>query len=104
VTDGFTADPAQIRAHAAKVAAIRERFGAISAASAAITRDDAAYGLLCGWMAGILDERLTSQRSIHAYVEENLRLAKESLLRTGRDYDDVDTAAADRIRSAGNRR
>ncbi|GIE26999.1 hypothetical protein Ait01nite_000440 [Actinoplanes italicus] len=104
MSDGFIADPAQIRAHAARVAAIRERFGAITAASAAITRDDAAYGLLCGWMAGILGERLDSQRTIHAYVEENLHLAEESLLRTGRDYDDVDMAAADRIRGAGNGR
>ncbi|MEU4621328.1 type VII secretion target [Actinoplanes sp. NPDC023801] len=104
MSDGFTADPAQIRAHTAKVAAIRERFGAITAASAAITRDDAAYGLLCGWMAGILDERLTAQRSIHAYVEENLRLAEDSLIRTAREYDDADTAAANRIRDAGNRR
>jgi hypothetical protein len=104
VSGGFTADPAEICAHAAKVAAIHERFGAITAASAAITRDDTAYGLLCGWMAGILDERLTSQTSIHAYVAENLRLAEESLISTGRAYETVDTAAADRIRGAGNPR
>lgn len=102
MADGFSADVPQIREHAAKIAAVRDRFAALSAASAAITRNDAAYGLLCGWMSGILEERHEAQRTIHAYVEENLRLAEEALVRTGQDYAATDEAAANRIRRAGN--
>jgi hypothetical protein len=101
VADGFSADPAQIREHAARIAAIRDRFAAVTAASAAITRDDAAYGLLCGWMSGILEERHKAQKAIHLYVEENLRLEEEALIRTGHDYEATDTDAADRLRRAG---
>ncbi|GIF35919.1 type VII secretion target [Actinoplanes xinjiangensis] len=100
--DGFSADTEQIREHAAKIAEVRDRFAAVTAASAAITRDDAAYGLLCGWMSGILEERHEAQKTILSYVEENLRLAQEALIRTGQDYAATDTAAADRIRRAGN--
>ncbi|MEU4159794.1 hypothetical protein [Actinoplanes sp. NPDC026670] len=102
MADGFSADVDQIREHAAKIAAVRDRFAAISAASAAITRNDAAYGLLCGWMSGILQERQEAQKTIYSYVEENLRLAEEALIRTGQDYAATDEAAADRIRRAGN--
>jgi hypothetical protein len=62
VPDGFSADTEQIREHAAKIAEVRDRFAAVTAASAAITRDDAAYGLLCGWMSGILEERHEAQK------------------------------------------
>ena len=61
MADGFSADSEQIREHAAKISAVRDRFAAITAASAAITRDDAAYGLLCGWMSGVLQERHETQ-------------------------------------------
>ncbi|WP_433791533.1 type VII secretion target [Actinoplanes sp. CA-252034] len=101
MADGFSADVEQIREHAAKIAAISDRFAAVTAASAAITRNDEAYGLLCGWMSGILQERHEAQKTIFSYVEENLRLAQEALIRTGQDYTAADTAAADRIRRAG---
>jgi hypothetical protein len=80
---------------------VRQRFGAVRAASSAIAQDDAAYGMLCSWMAGILERRHTRQTDLIAYVEENLRLASEALIRTGQDYDDVDDAAAHRLRQAG---
>ncbi|MEU8662429.1 hypothetical protein [Actinoplanes philippinensis] len=102
MADGFSADVDQIHEHAAKIAAVRDRFAAITAASAAITRNDAAYGLLCGWMSGILQERQEAQKTIYSYVEENLRLAQEALIRTGHDYTAADTAAADRIRRSGS--
>ncbi|GAA1604875.1 type VII secretion target [Actinoplanes couchii] len=100
VADSFTVDPAQLRAHAARLATIRDRFAAVHAASASIGRNDAAYGLLCGWMSEILDARREAQAEIHAYLEENLSLAEESLIRTAQDYADSDAAAADRVRRA----
>lgn len=99
--DGFSADAQQIRAHAARIEAVQQRFGAVQAASAAIARDDAAYGMLCGWMAGILERRHVRQDNLIAYVAENLRLASDALIHTGQDYDEVDDAAAQRLRRAG---
>lgn len=100
MTDSFAVDPAQLRSHAAQLAALRERLAAVRAAGASITRDDGAYGLLCGWMAGVLDERRAAQAEIHAYVEENLRLAEDSLIKTSQEYGDTDAAVADRVRAA----
>lgn len=99
--DGFSVDVQQIRAHAARIEAVQQRFGAVRAASAAIAQDDAAYGMLCGWMAGILERRHVRQDNLIAYVAENLRLASDALIRTGQDYDEVDDAAAKRLRRAG---
>ncbi|WP_249997450.1 type VII secretion target [Actinoplanes sp. M2I2] len=101
MSDGFQVDAGQIRAHAAKVDAIQQRFAAVKAASTAIVQDDAAYGMLCGWMAGILEARHAKQDELYAYVEENLRLASDALLRTSQDYEVADDAAAERLRKAG---
>ncbi|WP_250036063.1 type VII secretion target [Paractinoplanes maris] len=101
MSDGFQVDAQQIRAHATKVDAIQQRFAAVRSASTAIVQDDAAYGLLCGWMAGILEARHTKQDELYTYVEENLRLASDALIRTSQDYERADDDAADRLRRAG---
>src|SRR5690349_14023514 len=101
MSDGFTADVQQIRAHAAKIEAIQQRFAAVKGASSAIAQDDAAYGLLCGWIAGILERRHTRQDQLIAYVEENLRLAADALVQTGKEYELADETSADRVRRAG---
>jgi hypothetical protein len=101
MADGFAVDAQQIRAHAARIEGIQQRFSAVKAASAAIAQDDQAYGMLCGWMAGILEKRHVRQDQLIAYVEENLRLAADSLIRTSQDYESADDAAAERLRRAG---
>jgi hypothetical protein len=101
VTDDFTVDADQLRDHAAKIDAVQQRFAAVTAASAAISQDDAAYGLLCGWMAGILERRHVRQDELIAYVAENLRLAADALIQTAAEYERVDDTAATRIRQAG---
>ena len=101
MTDGFSVDVQQLRAHAAKVDAIQRRFASVRAASAAIAQDDAAYGMLCGWISAILERRHVRQDELIAYVEENLRLASDALIRTGDDYDHVDGTVADNVRRAG---
>ncbi|WP_199515639.1 type VII secretion target [Nucisporomicrobium flavum] len=101
MADGFSVDVAQLRAHAAKIDAVQRRFGAVKAASAAIAQDDAAYGMLCAWMSTILERRHVRQDELLAYMEENLALAAEALIRTGDDYDAVDGTSADRVRRAG---
>jgi len=100
MAEGFAVDAQQIRAHAANVDAVAAQFGAVKGASAAISQDDAAYGMLCGWISGILEGRHRKQDELIAYVEENLRLVSDALVSTGQDYDRIDELAAERIHQA----
>jgi hypothetical protein len=102
--DEFTVDPAQLRRHVASIEAVQARFGAVTGASAAIAADGAAYGLLCGWIAGILEARHVKQDELMAYVRENLSLAADALSAAGRDYESADGAAADRVSRSGRLR
>ena len=97
----FTVDPEQVRRHAGKVAAVRDQLTAVKSASRAISQDDTAYGLLCGWIAGILERRHVGQDELYAYVQENLELAVDALTAAAGEYEAVDAAAQDRIRRAG---
>jgi hypothetical protein len=101
VTDGYHVDPEQIRRHAANVEALAARFGAVKSASGHIARDDQAYGLLCGWISGVLEGRHTRQDELIAYVEENLSLVARALRETADYYRLVDEGNADLIRSSG---
>jgi hypothetical protein len=101
VSDAFQVDSSQLFRHAANVRAVRGQLTAIKGASSAISQDDSAYGLLCGWISAILEGRHGSQDELYAYVEENLELLAEALDSTGRDYDAVDTNAQSTIRTAG---
>ncbi|MFI7673163.1 WXG100 family type VII secretion target [Actinophytocola sp. NPDC049390] len=85
--DGFTTNPEELRTHAANVDALKERFGNVKGASAHITQDDQAYGLLCGWISGILEARHQKQDELIAKVEENLTLVAKSLRDTADDYE-----------------
>jgi hypothetical protein len=100
---GFAADPDQIRSHAAKVEAVAARFAAVKGASAHIIANDAAYGLLCGWISGVLEGRHHRQDELLAYVEENLRLSADALRRTAEGYEAVDSDANASIADAGRR-
>jgi hypothetical protein len=101
VAEGFNVDAAQLHRHAANVRAVQDQLSAIKGASRAIAQNDAAYGLLCGWIAAILEARHVRQDVLYTYVEENLSLAAEALTATAKDYESTDSAASDRIRQAG---
>jgi hypothetical protein len=103
MTDGFSVDAAQLRRHVAHLEAVRARFGAVRSASAAIARDDSAYGLLCGWLPAVLEGRHQRQDALIAYVEENLTLAAEALTEVAGAYDQTDAGAAEAVRTAGRR-
>lgn len=92
--DGYAVDIEQIRAHSRNVEAVRARFEAVKSASSHIAQDDEAYGLLCGWISGLLEGRHTRQDELIAYVEENLSLATQSLDDTAEDYEVLDNEAA----------
>jgi hypothetical protein len=101
VSDAFQVDSSQLSRHAANVGAVRDRLTAIKGASSAISQDDRAYGLLCGWISAVLERRHGGQDQLYAYVEENLHLLAEALDSTSRDYDAADGNAKSRIRAAG---
>lgn len=98
--DGFGVAAQQLRAHARNVEAVQDRFEAVKGASRHIVQNDAAYGLLCQWISGILQSRHVRQDELFAYVEENLRLAARGLRETADAYEDTDASAAGRIGSA----
>jgi hypothetical protein len=101
MADGFHVDIEQLRAHARNVQAIQARFGAVKSASSHIARDDRAYGLLCGWISGVLEGRHARQDEIIAYVEESLGLVVTELGSTADEYAALDGTSSDRIRAAG---
>jgi hypothetical protein len=101
VSDAFQVDSSQLYRHAANVRAVRDQLTAIKNASGAISADHSAYGLLCGWISGILESRHAGQNELYAYVEESLQLMADALTATGNDYDAVDANAQSNIRAAG---
>ncbi|MEV4123360.1 hypothetical protein [Micromonospora sp. NPDC049645] len=102
MSSGFEVDAEQIRQHARNIEALRARFGAVKNASAHITQDDAAYGLLCGWISGILEGRHTRQDELIAYAEENLALVVKGLGTTADNYANADVDSHDTIRKVGS--
>jgi hypothetical protein len=103
MADGLSVDIDELRAHARNIEALRARFGAVKAASAHIAQDDRAYGLLCGWIAAILESRHTRQDELIAYVEENLALVGDGLRKTIEGYEAVEGDTAGLIAKTGNR-
>jgi uncharacterized protein YukE len=93
--DRYTVDPAELRKHAGDIDSLKERFAAVKAASAHIAQDDQAYGVLCGWISGILEGRHTKQDELIAYVEENLDIVARELRETADDYEARDANTAD---------
>jgi hypothetical protein len=91
MAEGFTVDAEQVRRHAQRIEALRDRFDAVKAASAHIAGDDDAYGVLCRWMVWILEERHARQDELIAYAQENLSLAAESLRAAARQYEETDS-------------
>ena len=101
MSDAFQVDSSQLYRHASNVMAVRDQLTAIKEASTAISADHSAYGLLCGWISGILESRHAGQDALYAYVEENLRLMADAVTAAGRDYDATDASAHDRIKASG---
>lgn len=101
MSDAFQVDSSQLFRHAANVRAVRDQLAVIKGASSAISQDDSAYGVLCGWISAILERRHSNQEQVYTYAEENLQLLADALDSTGRDYDAVDGNAQSVIRAAG---
>jgi excreted virulence factor EspC (type VII ESX diderm) len=101
LAEHFTVDIQQLRTHAQNVQAVRQRFGAVQGASAHIAQDDQAYGLLCGWISGVLEGRHQKQDELIAYVAENLDMVTDELEQTADAYDTLDNDGSDRMKEIG---
>ena len=101
--DGVTVDTGQIRAHARNIEALAGRIAAVKAASAHIAQDDTAYGLLCGWIAGILEGRHVRQDELIADLERNLTMVVDRLRQTAKHYEAAESDAAESMRTIGSR-
>jgi hypothetical protein len=98
---GFNVEAEQLRAHAGSIDAIKQRFAKVKSASSHIMADDQAYGLLCGWISGVLEGRHTEIDAVIATVENNLELVAKELRASADTYVAADQDNADRVRSAG---
>lgn len=94
MSGGIEVDPEELRAHAGHIDGLVQRFATVKSASAQITAAPDAFGPLCEWMAGILEEK-------HQLVEPLFDQAIRSLgtnveaLRTCADvYEESDADAA----------
>jgi hypothetical protein len=90
MAQGYIVDPEQLRAHARNLDELKSRFEAVKSASSHIAQDDEAYGQLCGWISGILEERHSRQDGLVAYVEENISLAAEAIRASADAYEESD--------------
>ena len=98
---GFNVEAEQLRSHAGSVDAIKQRFGKVKSASSHITGDDQAYGLLCGWISGVLEGRHAEVDEVIAQVENNLELVAKELRASADTYAAADDDNANRIKAAG---
>jgi hypothetical protein len=88
--NGYTVDTEQLRSHARNLDALKDRFEAVKSASAFIEQDDEAYGLLCGWISGCLEDRHQRHSAVVDSVVENLGLAAQAVRSCADDYETSD--------------
>ncbi|MFB9687465.1 type VII secretion target [Amycolatopsis plumensis] len=102
MADGYTVQPEELRKHAANLDALRARFAAVKSASTHITQDHQAYGLLCGWIAAVLEGRHREQDSLLDFAASNLDLAAKGLRDSAARYEETDTGASGTLKAIGN--
>jgi hypothetical protein len=101
--NGYTVDTEQLRSHAATLDALKDRFEAIKTASSFIQQDDEAYGLLCGWISGCLEDRHQRHSTIVDSVVENLGLAAQAVRSCADDYETSDDETRGALSELENR-
>jgi hypothetical protein len=88
---GYTVEPEELREHARFLDTLKERFDAVMNASTYIEQDDEAYGTLCGWISGCLEERHQTQDEITSFLAENFTIAAAALRATAEEYETTDS-------------
>ncbi|SDD85546.1 type VII secretion target [Glycomyces harbinensis] len=83
-----------LRAHAANIESVRERFAAVLSAIDSVSQDNEAYGIICQFLPPILAGRQEDQKELTTMAQENLELLAQALRATADDYESADETAA----------
>ncbi|PRY59609.1 type VII secretion target [Glycomyces artemisiae] len=94
MSDRFGVVPDDLRAHAANIDAVRERFADVLSAIDTIAQDNEAYGIICQFLPPILAGRQDEQKELTTMAEENLQLLADAVRATADDYEAADEAVA----------
>ncbi|MEU6246629.1 type VII secretion target [Glycomyces sp. NPDC047010] len=90
MASGFSVDAEQLREHASQLDALKDRFDAVLSASSFIEQDDEAYGTLCGWISGCLEQRHQDQDDMVTRAQSNLEKAAQAIRECADSYESGD--------------
>lgn len=90
MASGYTVDVEQLREHANRLEALKDRFDAVLSASSYIEQDDEAYGTLCAWISGCLEQRHQDQDGMVERAQSNLEKAAQAVRDCAADYESGD--------------
>lgn len=90
MSGGFQVDVEALRAHAAALSAIHDRFAAIKSASSTIFQADEAYGQLCQFFPPILEGRHRDQDKGVEMLAENIELLAAGIKKTADSYQRIE--------------
>lgn len=93
MSSGIEVDPEELRTHAGNIDGLMARFETVKAASAQITAAPDAFGPLCEWMAGILEEKHQMVEPLIDKGRDNLGTHVEALRTCADLYEESDASA-----------
>lgn len=88
--EGFAVSTDQLSDLSTRFASFATEFDAILTASAAITQDDEAYGLLCSWIPAVMEGRHEAFDELMRYGQENMTLLADAIGSTAESYESAD--------------
>lgn len=92
---GIEVDPEELRTHAGHIDGLIARYEAVKAASAQITAAPDAFGPLCEWMAGILEDKHQMVEPLIERGASNLGTHVEALRTCADLYEESDAGSAE---------
>lgn len=94
MSSGIEVDPEELRTHAGNIDGLIQRYETVKAASAQITAAPDAFGPLCEWMAGILEEKHQMIEPLFDKGAGNLGTHVEALRTCADLYEESDAGTA----------
>lgn len=94
MSGGIEVDPEELRVHAAHLDGLIQRFETVKAAAAQISASPDAFGPLCEWMAGILEEKHQMVEPLFDQGMTSLGSNADALRACADVYEDADAVTA----------
>ncbi|MFG3339131.1 type VII secretion target [Glycomyces sp. NPDC048151] len=101
MSSGIEVDPEELRTHAGHIDGLMQRFATVKDASAQITAAPDAFGPLCEWMAGILEDKHQMIEPLFDKGKDNLGTHVEALRTCADLYDESDASAGSEFDKLG---